>query len=53
MSDGYISVRNWRRFQHYDPAVRIPPWVKTYTELLADEAYLSLGAAPLAILYSL
>jgi hypothetical protein len=27
--------------------------VKTYTELLADEAYLSLGAAPRAILHSL
>lgn len=40
--NGWISVRNWRRFQHYDPAKRQPPWIKTYTELMSDDAYLSL-----------
>lgn len=29
---GYISVTNWRRYQHYRN--RKPPWVKFYTELL-------------------
>jgi hypothetical protein len=38
----YISVRNWRKFQHYDPAKRAPIFVKNYTELMADDAYLDL-----------
>lgn len=36
---GWISVRNWRKFQHYDPAKRQPPWIKNYTELTDDDAY--------------
>lgn len=39
----WISVRNWRSFQHYDPSKRIPPWIKNYTELLDTEEYLGLG----------
>lgn len=42
MPEGWISIRNWRRFQHYDPAKRVPPWIKAYTELMDDAAYLEL-----------
>lgn len=38
----WISVRHWRRFQHYDPAKRVPPWIKNNTDLMANDAYLSL-----------
>jgi hypothetical protein len=38
----YIHVRNWRKFQHYDPAIRVPPWIKNHLELMADDAYLGL-----------
>lgn len=43
MSDGYISVRNWRKFQHYDPEKRTPPWIKNQTELMAKDEYLELS----------
>lgn len=33
----------WRRFQHYDPSKRQPPWIKTYTDLLDNEEYLALS----------
>ena len=46
----WISVRNWRRFQHYDPAKRQPPWIKLYTELLADPAWLDLSGNDRAVL---
>jgi hypothetical protein len=48
---GYISVRNWRRFQHYRD--RNPPWVKNYTELLSDEAYLALPGGTRSVLHGL
>lgn len=38
----WISVRNWRRFQHYDPTKRVPPWIKNNTDLMANDSYLSL-----------
>lgn len=38
----WISVRGWRRFQHYDPAKRVPPWIKNNTDLMANDSYLSL-----------
>lgn len=38
----WISVRHWRRFQHYDPAKRVPPWIKNNTDLMANDSYLSL-----------
>lgn len=54
MSDaGFISVRNWRAFQHYDPAQRTPPWVKTYTELLHDDAYMGLPVGTALVLHRL
>jgi len=52
MSD-WISVRNWRKFQHYDPAKRVPPWIKNNTELMADDAYLSLSGNDRAVLHGL
>jgi len=49
----WISVRNWRRFQHYDVAKRQPIWIKTYTELLDDDAYRDLTAHQRAVLHGL
>lgn len=39
---GWISVRGWRTFQHYDPEKRVPPWIKNNTDLMSNDAYLSL-----------
>jgi hypothetical protein len=50
---GWVSVVGWRRFQHYDPSKRQPPWIKTYTELLDDEDYLKLTARQRAILHGI
>jgi len=52
MSD-WISVVDWRTFQHYDPAKRQPPWIKTYVELMANEEYLSLSGHTRSILHGL
>ena len=49
----WISVRNWRKFQHYDPAKRNIIWIKTYTELLDDEAYLALPLRLRGLLHGL
>lgn len=38
----WISVRNWRKFQHYDPEKRVPPWIKNNTDLMANDSYLGL-----------
>ena len=46
----WISVRNWRTFQHYDPAKRQPPWIKVYTELMSDEAWLALSGNDRSVL---
>lgn len=40
---GWISVIGWRQFQHYDPAKRVPPWIKNHTELMANDDYLGLS----------
>lgn len=53
MTDGWISVRNWRHFQHYDPAKRQPRWLKLYTELLSDDAWLELSGNDRAVLVCL
>jgi hypothetical protein len=37
---GWIVVRNWERFQHYKD--RNVPWIKFYTELTHDDAFLNL-----------
>ena len=46
----WISVRNWRKFQHYDPAKRQPPWIKVYTELMSDAAWLELSGNDRSVL---
>jgi len=50
---GWISVVGWRRFQHYDPAKRTPPWIKNYTELMADDDYLGLSEHRALVLHRL
>jgi hypothetical protein len=50
---GWISVRNWRKFQHYDPTKRQPPWIKNYTELTKSDEYLGLGAGERAVLHGI
>ena len=47
----YIWIRNWERFQHY--ATRNPIWIKTYTELLHDSAYLRLTSSRRGLLHGL
>ena len=49
----WISVCGWRRFQHYDPAKRQPPWIKSYVELLDDEDYLALTPRLRGILHGI
>lgn len=49
----WISVRNWRKFQHYDPAKRSPPWIKNYTELMSDDAYLGLSMVQRGVLHGI
>lgn len=51
--DVYISVRNWRQFQHYDPAKRVPPWIKNHTELMANDDYLRLSEHRVTMLHRL
>jgi hypothetical protein len=54
MSDGYIYVKNWDRFQHPD-AVRSShmPWLKLHTDLLGNDAWLSLSMADRVLLQGL
>jgi hypothetical protein len=47
----YISVRNWRKFQHYDPDKRTPPWIKNMTELMSSDPYLTLTASQRGVLH--
>jgi hypothetical protein len=42
-SNGYLSIKNWRTFQHYGK--RRPPWVKLYTSILDDEGFEALPDA--------
>lgn len=52
MSDEWIVIRNWQKFQHYRD--RTPPWIKVYvTELLHSEEYLSLPFATRGVLHGL
>lgn len=46
-----IVIAGWDRFQHYKD--RWPPWIKNYTELLADDDYLSLSGHRRSILHGL
>jgi hypothetical protein len=49
----YISVRDWRKFQHYDPEKRVPPWIKNHTELMSSDAYQGLTAAQRGVLHGI
>jgi len=51
MPDGWIVIPNWRRFQHYRN--RQPKWIKVYTELMSDPAFLNLTFAQRGLLISL
>jgi hypothetical protein len=48
---GYLSVRDWRGFQHYDPARRQPTWIKLYTELLQSDDFLALSSHQRSLLF--
>jgi hypothetical protein len=53
-ADEWIIVRNWDKFQHYNPAVRTPPWIKAYTsELLHSDEYRSLPWGTRGVLHAL
>lgn len=47
----YIVVPNWDSFQHYSD--RTPPWIKNYTELLHDDAYLGLTLHQRGVLHGI
>lgn len=47
----WIVVRNWEKFQHYRD--RHPTWIKVYTELLDDPAYLGLTWVQRGLLHGL
>jgi hypothetical protein len=49
----WISVRNWRKFQHYDPAKRVPPWIKNNTDLMSNDGYLTLTVSRALMLHRL
>jgi len=49
--EGWIVIPNWRRFQHYKD--RQPRWIKVYTELMSDPAFLGLTLAQRGLLISL
>jgi len=40
MDDGFISVPNWTKFQHYKD--RSPSWIKVYTDLNSRDEWLGL-----------
>jgi hypothetical protein len=42
--DQWIVIPRWEDFQHRDMArSSVPPWIKTYTRLLANDDYLALS----------
>jgi hypothetical protein len=49
----WISVKNWSRFQRYDPSVRNLPWIKNYTSLLHDPDYMDLSEHRALLLHRL
>lgn len=51
-----IHVRNWEKFQHSDVARNkhaVVPWIRNYTALLSDDAYLSLTGHQRAVLHGI
>lgn len=56
MSERYIEIRNWDKFQHKDVWRKSggrPPWIKAYTALLHDDDWLGLSDAQRGILLGL
>lgn len=51
MTDRWIVVRNWERFQHYSD--RVPSWIKNYVELMSDDAYLGLTLSARGVLHGI
>ena len=51
MSEQWIEIVNWDRFQHYRS--RRPLWIKTYTELVTKREYLQLTGAERGLLHGL
>ena len=47
----YIVIPRWDEFQHYKG--REPKWIKVYTRLLHDDAYLELSGTQRAVLHGL
>jgi hypothetical protein len=52
MSDEvWIVIPKWEEFQHYKD--RSPTWIKNYTRLLSDDAYLNLTYAQRGLLHGI
>lgn len=51
MSERWVVVRNWDKFQHYKD--REPLWIKVYLELANDEDWCQLSLAARGLLVSL
>lgn len=49
----WISVCNWRKFQHYDPAKRRPVWIKNNLDLMSRDEYRDLNAGSRAVLHGI
>ena len=54
MDDRWIVIPRWDEFQHRDMArSTVPPWIKTYTKLMADDEFLALSFHLRGLLVSL
>ena len=51
MSEIWIEVRNWRKFQHYHD--RVPTWIKNNLELMHDDNYRELTMAERGVLHGI
>jgi hypothetical protein len=51
MSDRWIVVPHWDKFQHYHD--RNPPWIKLYLELRSDDEWRQLSLAARGLLVSI
>jgi len=51
----WIAIRGWDRFQHRDVlrGVGVPPWIKVYTRLHHNDAWMTLSGHRRAILLGL
>ena len=51
MSENYVWIRNWDRFQHYKD--RDPTWIKNYRALLSSDEYLGLTMSERGVLHGI